>query len=158
MTARDGQLVWNPALYDGLEMIRLPSEQVWQPDIMLENNANQFHGLHSGDINMVITYDGFVFYAPPVKIHSYCKVNYAKLKQGNVVTCKLTFLSWTYGGDVINLLSNNDAITTSDFDTHFNPQWQYVTSNVERDVKYYACCVEPYIKLKYVIKLRYVGN
>ncbi|KAH3844464.1 hypothetical protein DPMN_086722 [Dreissena polymorpha] len=131
MTARDGQLVWNPALYDGLEMIRLPSEQVWQPDIMLENNANQFHGLHSGDINMVITYDGFVFYAPPVKIHSYCKVNYAKLKQGNVVTCKLTFLSWTYGVAV---------------------------RDVERDVKYYACCVEPYVKLKYVIKLRYVDN
>ncbi|WAR19841.1 ACH10-like protein [Mya arenaria] len=156
LTWIDNQLVWDPDDFDGLELIRIPSEKLWQPDIMLENNADQFNGLHSGDINMVITYDGMVFYTPPVKTASFCKVNYKNLKQGDVITCTLTFLSWTYDGDALNLMNLDDVISTGNLDKDFNTHWKFVTSNVKRDIQYDPCCVEPYVKIKYIIKLRYV--
>ena len=33
----DPKLSWHPSNYDGVEMIHVPAEQIWQPDIVLFN-------------------------------------------------------------------------------------------------------------------------
>ena len=34
------QLQWDPADYDGVNVLRIPSEEVWNPEIVLLNNAD----------------------------------------------------------------------------------------------------------------------
>jgi hypothetical protein len=41
----DYRLVWDPADYEDVEMLYVPAENIWLPDIVLYNKSESFMGL-----------------------------------------------------------------------------------------------------------------
>lgn len=153
MQWQDEHLTWNPERFGGRKMVRLPSRIIWKPDIVLENNADRDCGDRCNDINVVVTFDGTVFYIVPVKLRSYCKVDY-KMASYQEVTCALRFMSWTYDGLSLNLESGPNSQIVDEFDDDFNKEWKLMSASSTRNVLVYACCEEPYIDITYNLVLK----
>ncbi|GFR29877.1 acetylcholine receptor subunit beta-like 1 [Trichonephila clavata] len=59
LTWMDYQLVWDPADYGGINVLRLPPDKVWKPDIVLFNNYfNNFLLEESSNCVMVVLLTG----------------------------------------------------------------------------------------------------
>lgn len=65
---------WNPDEYGGLKKIRIPCRQIWLPDVVLYNSADDYTQGYMQSLAM-ISFDGTVFWPPIVKFRSTCKID-----------------------------------------------------------------------------------
>ncbi|XP_075062246.1 acetylcholine receptor subunit beta [Mixophyes fleayi] len=107
MAWNDLRLTWDPKTYDGIEHLRIASEEVWKPDIVLMNNYDgEFDvGLQ---VDVLVTWDGNVTWLPPALYHSSCsiEVQYFPFDWQN---CSMVFRSQTYGAEEVTLVHPRDA-------------------------------------------------
>ncbi|XP_050794211.1 neuronal acetylcholine receptor subunit alpha-10 [Gopherus flavomarginatus] len=146
----DAYLAWDKDDYDGIDTIRIPSSYVWRPDIVLYNNADdQF--TESMETNVVIRYDGQVMWDSPAITKSSCKVDVSYFPFDGQ-QCRLTFGSWTYNGNQIDLLNGLDTGDLTDFVE--NVEWEVLGMPAKRNVIIYGCCSEPYPDITYTLLLK----
>ncbi|XP_043359871.1 neuronal acetylcholine receptor subunit alpha-10 [Dermochelys coriacea] len=146
----DAYLSWDKDDYDGIDTIRIPSSYVWRPDIVLYNNAdNQFTG--SMETNVVVRYDGRVMWDSPAITKSSCKVDVSYFPFDGQ-QCRLTFGSWTYNGNQIDLVNGLDTGDLTDFVE--NVEWEVLGMPAKRNVIIYGCCSEPYPDITYTLILK----
>ncbi|XP_041438693.1 neuronal acetylcholine receptor subunit alpha-10 [Xenopus laevis] len=146
----DAYLRWNKEDYDGLDTIRIPSSYVWRPDIVLYNNADdQFTG--SMETNVVIRYDGQIMWDSPAITKSSCKVDVSFFPFDGQ-QCRLTFGSWTYNGNQIDILNHLDTGDLTDFVE--NVEWEVLGMPAKKNVITYGCCSEPYPDVTYTLMLQ----
>uniref|UniRef100_A0A8C5MCI5 Uncharacterized protein n=1 Tax=Leptobrachium leishanense TaxID=445787 RepID=A0A8C5MCI5_9ANUR len=146
----DAYLRWNRDDYDGLDTIRIPSSYVWRPDIVLYNNADdQFTG--SMETNVVIRYDGQIMWDSPAITKSSCKVDVSFFPFDGQ-QCRLTFGSWTYNGNQIDILNHLDTGDLTDFVE--NVEWEILGMPAKKNVITYGCCSEPYPDVTYTLILK----
>ncbi|XP_063782669.1 neuronal acetylcholine receptor subunit beta-4 [Pseudophryne corroboree] len=109
----DYRLTWNPAEYDGIKKLRIPSKQIWLPDIVLYNNADGTYEV-SLFTNAVVQYNGSIAWLPPAIYKSACKieVKHFPFDQQN---CTLKFRSWTYDYTEIDLVLSSASASMDDF-------------------------------------------
>ena len=65
--------------------------------------------------------------------------------------CQLKFGSWTFDGSELDL--HTRSVNLDHLNADFNPEVTYAGSSVEREVKLYSCCPDPYVALIYTIWL-----
>ncbi|KAJ8010775.1 hypothetical protein DPEC_G00078650 [Dallia pectoralis] len=97
----DHRLSWNTSEFDDIDVLRLPSNMVWLPEIVLENNNDaQFQVAYY--CNVLISPDGYVYWLPPAIFRSSCaiNVNYFPFDWQN---CSLKFTSLTYNAKEITM-------------------------------------------------------
>ncbi|XP_048121579.1 neuronal acetylcholine receptor subunit alpha-10a isoform X2 [Alosa alosa] len=146
----DVHLRWNKDDYDGLDTIRIPSSYVWRPDIVLYNNADQ-HFTGSMDTNVVIRHDGQIMWDSPAITKSSCKVD-VSFFPFDAQQCRLTYGSWTYNGNQLDLLN---AMETADLaDLVDNVEWEVLGMPAKKSVVLYGCCADPYPDVTYTLKLK----
>ncbi|CAK6442362.1 unnamed protein product [Pipistrellus nathusii] len=120
---RDMKLRWNPEDYGGIQAIRVPSDSLWTPDIVLFDNADgQFEGART---KAVVRFDGTVAWAPPANFKSSCTIDvtFFPFDRQN---CSLRFGSWTYDGSQVELLlAAGDADRRDFFD---NGEWEILSA------------------------------
>ncbi|XP_040278610.1 neuronal acetylcholine receptor subunit alpha-10 isoform X2 [Bufo bufo] len=146
----DAYLRWNKEDYDGLDTIRIPSSYVWRPDIVLYNSADdQFTG--SMETNVVIRYDGQIMWDSPAITKSSCKVDVSYFPFDGQ-QCRLTFGSWTYNGNQIDILNKLDTGDLTDFVE--NVEWEMLGMPAKKNVITYGCCSEPYPDVTYTLILK----
>ncbi|KAM9311840.1 neuronal acetylcholine receptor subunit beta-4 [Gastrophryne carolinensis] len=109
----DYRLTWNPAEYDGIRKLRIPSQQIWLPDIVLYNNADGTYEV-SLFSNAIVQSNGSVAWLPPAIYKSACKieVKHFPFDQQN---CTLKFRSWTYDYTEIDLVLATGSANMDDF-------------------------------------------
>uniref|UniRef100_A0A8C4SIS6 Cholinergic receptor, nicotinic, beta 5a n=1 Tax=Erpetoichthys calabaricus TaxID=27687 RepID=A0A8C4SIS6_ERPCA len=109
----DYRLVWDPQEYDGIKKLRIPSQHIWLPDIVLYNNADGTYEV-SFYCNAVVSHNGDVFWLPPAIYKSACKieVKHFPFDQQN---CTMKFRSWTYDHSEIDLILTSDFASRDDF-------------------------------------------
>ncbi|XP_028316339.1 neuronal acetylcholine receptor subunit beta-2-like [Gouania willdenowi] len=109
----DYRLMWDPEEYEGIKKIRLPSQHIWLPDIVLYNNADGTYEV-SFYSNAVVSNNGEVAWLPPAIYKSACKieVRHFPFDQQN---CTLKFRSWTYDHTEIDLILLSDFASRDDF-------------------------------------------
>ncbi|XP_056428932.1 neuronal acetylcholine receptor subunit beta-4 isoform X2 [Hyla sarda] len=109
----DYRLTWNPAEYDGIRKLRIPSKQIWLPDIVLYNNADGTYEV-SLFTNAIVQNNGSIAWLPPAIYKSACKieVKHFPFDQQN---CTLKFRSWTYDYTEIDLVLGTDSASMDDF-------------------------------------------
>ncbi|XP_074012153.1 neuronal acetylcholine receptor subunit alpha-10 [Numenius arquata] len=146
----DAHLTWDKDAYDGIDSIRIPSSYVWRPDIILYNNADDRFG-GSMETNVVLRSDGHIMWDSPAITKSSCKVDVSYFPFDGQ-RCRLTFGSWTYNGNQIDLRNQLDTGDLTDFVE--NVEWEVLGMPATRNVITYGCCSEPYPDVTYTLLLR----
>ncbi|XP_047563133.1 acetylcholine receptor subunit epsilon isoform X2 [Lutra lutra] len=78
---QDYRLNYSKDDFGGVETLRVPSELVWLPEIVLENNIDGQFGV-AYDANVLIYEGGYVSWLPPAIYRSTCAVELADLQCG----------------------------------------------------------------------------
>ncbi|XP_035272940.1 neuronal acetylcholine receptor subunit alpha-3-like isoform X1 [Anguilla anguilla] len=146
----DYKLRWDPKEFGGVEFIRVPSNRIWKPDIVLYNNA-------VGDFQVddktkaLLRYNGDVTWIPPAIFKSSCKIDvtYFPFDYQN---CTMKFGSWTYDKAKIDLVLIGSTINLKDF--WESGEWVIIDApGYKHDIKY-NCCEEIYPDITYSLYIR----
>ncbi|XP_073707171.1 neuronal acetylcholine receptor subunit alpha-3 [Garra rufa] len=146
----DYKLRWDPRDFGGVEFIRVPSNKIWKPDIVLYNNA-------VGDFQVddktkaLLRYNGDVTWIPPAIFKSSCKIDvtYFPFDYQN---CTMKFGSWTYDKAKIDLVLIGSTINLKDF--WESGEWTIIDApGYKHDIKY-NCCEEIYTDITYSLYIR----
>ncbi|XP_062250460.1 neuronal acetylcholine receptor subunit alpha-7-like [Platichthys flesus] len=144
----DIYLSWNPENYPGVQNLRFPSDQIWTPDILLYNSADErfdatFH------TNVLVNASGYCQYIPPGILKSTCYID-VRWFPFDVQKCDLKFGSWTHNGWLLDL-----QMLDVDTSTYIpNGEWDLVGVPAKRNELYYDCCKEPYPDVTFTVTMR----
>ncbi|XP_037311827.2 acetylcholine receptor subunit delta [Pungitius pungitius] len=106
-TWTDYRLSWNVTEFDGIDMLRLPTNMVWLPEIVLENNNDaQFQVAYYS--NVLVGSDGGCIWLPPAIFRSSCSIN-VNFFPFDWQNCTLKFTSLTYNAKEIRMLLKEDG-------------------------------------------------
>ncbi|XP_044788718.1 neuronal acetylcholine receptor subunit alpha-7 isoform X1 [Bubalus bubalis] len=167
-TWTDHYLQWNASEYPGVKTVRFPDGQIWKPDILLYNSADErfdatFH------TNVLVNSSGHCQYLPPGIFKSSCYID-VRWFPFDVQQCKLKFGSWSYGGWSLDL-----QMQEADISGYIpNGEWDLVGSHCfnggsllspypppgnegilgKRSEKFYECCKEPYPDVTFTVTIR----
>ncbi|XP_061755533.1 neuronal acetylcholine receptor subunit alpha-9-II isoform X2 [Nerophis ophidion] len=146
----DAYLTWNKEDYDGLEIIHIPSNLVWRPDLVLYNKADD---ALSGpmDTNVKLRYNGEITWDAPAITKSSCVVDVSYFPFDSQ-QCNLTFGSWTYNGNQVDIFMDMDSGDLSDFVE--NVEWECHGMPATKNVIMYGCCSDPYPDITYTVLLQ----
>uniref|UniRef100_H3AQ75 Cholinergic receptor nicotinic alpha 4 subunit n=2 Tax=Latimeria chalumnae TaxID=7897 RepID=H3AQ75_LATCH len=141
----DYKLRWDPQDYENVTSIRIPSELIWKPDIVLYNNADgDFAVTHLTKAHLF--YDGRINWMPPAIYKSSCSIDvtFFPFDQQN---CTMKFGSWTYDRAKIDLVSMSSQVDQLDY--WESGEWFIVSATGKYNIKKYECCVESYPDITY---------
>uniref|UniRef100_A0AC34QGS3 Nicotinic acetylcholine receptor alpha subunit n=1 Tax=Panagrolaimus sp. JU765 TaxID=591449 RepID=A0AC34QGS3_9BILA len=172
----DHKLKWNPADYGGVDVLYVPSDLIWLPDIVLYNNAD---GNYQVTImtKAKVSHNGTVEWTPPAIYKSMCQIDVEWFPL-DAQTCEMRFGSWTYGGLEVDLQHKDshkqheaqeevvgvngvyqetvwivdEGIDLSDY--YPSVEWDILRVPGKRHEKRYPCCEAPFIDITYEIHLR----
>ncbi|KAI4883874.1 hypothetical protein NFI96_025741 [Prochilodus magdalenae] len=144
----DYYLQWNMTDYPGVTNVRFPDNQIWRPDILLYNSADErfdatFH------TNVLVNSSGYCQYLPPGIFKSTCYID-VRWFPFDVQRCDLKFGSWTYGGWSLDLQMLDADITGY----IANGEWDLVEVPGRRNERFYDCCKEPYPDVTFTVVMR----
>uniref|UniRef100_A0A8D2ZGA1 Neuronal acetylcholine receptor subunit alpha-3-like n=1 Tax=Scophthalmus maximus TaxID=52904 RepID=A0A8D2ZGA1_SCOMX len=146
----DYKLKWAPVDYDGIEFIRVPSNKIWRPDIVLYNNAvGDF--LVEDKTKALLKFDGTITWIPPAIFKSSCPmdITYFPFDYQN---CSMKFGSWTYDKAKIDLVLIGSKVNLKDF--WESGEWEIIDApGYKHDIKY-NCCEEIYPDITYSFYIR----
>ncbi|XP_059394081.1 neuronal acetylcholine receptor subunit alpha-2-like [Carassius carassius] len=146
----DYKLHWNPEEYENVTSIRIPSEIIWRPDIVLYNNADgDFAVTHLTKAQ--VFYNGRIKWKPPAIYKSSCSIDvtFFPFDQQN---CKMKFGSWTYDRAKIDLVSMASDVDQMDY--WESGEWVIVNAVGTYNIKKYECCTEIYPDITYSFIIR----
>ncbi|XP_041653475.1 neuronal acetylcholine receptor subunit alpha-6 [Cheilinus undulatus] len=146
----DYKLKWTPVEFDGIEFIRVPSNKIWRPDIVLYNNAvGDF--LVEDKTKALLKFDGTITWVPPAIFKSSCPmdITYFPFDYQN---CSMKFGSWTYDKAKIDLVLIGSKVNLKDF--WESGEWEIIDApGYKHDIKY-NCCEEIYPDITYSFYIR----
>ncbi|XP_069898396.1 neuronal acetylcholine receptor subunit alpha-4-like isoform X3 [Dipodomys merriami] len=146
----DYKLRWDPGDYENVTSIRIPSELIWRPDIVLYNNADgDFAVTHLTKAHLF--HDGRVQWTPPAIYKSSCSIDvtFFPFDQQN---CTMKFGSWTYDKAKIDLVSMHSRVDQLDF--WESGEWVIVDAVGTYNTRKYECCAEVYPDITYAFIIR----
>ncbi|KAG8305862.1 hypothetical protein J6590_060218 [Homalodisca vitripennis] len=143
----DEKLRWNQSDYGGISKIHVADHEVWQPDIVLYNNALGNNIDHYGHTHCIVYSNGEVLWVPPSQFSVYCDLDLSKWPYDRH-TCRLFFGSWVHGGEQIYLKRKGNS-SDSDSEVKGEPgKWALLSLMEIEHTKYYSCCSEPYYNIE----------
>ncbi|VDN58332.1 unnamed protein product [Dracunculus medinensis] len=172
----DYKLKWNPSDYGGVEVLYVPSDMIWLPDIVLYNNADGNYQV-SIMTKAKLLANGTVEWAPPAIYKSMCQID-VEWFPFDAQTCEMKFGSWTYGGLEVDLKHKDSHLVREEQETvlgldgeyeetvwivdegidlsdyYPSVEWDILRVPGKRHEKRYPCCESPFIDLTYEIHLR----
>ncbi|KAM4034230.1 neuronal acetylcholine receptor subunit alpha-4 [Anomaloglossus baeobatrachus] len=146
----DYKLRWDPLEYENVTSIRIPSELIWRPDIVLYNNADgDFAVTHLTKAHLF--HDGRIKWMPPAIYKSSCSIDvtFFPFDQQN---CTMKFGSWTYDRAKIDLISMHSHVDQLDY--WESGEWVIVDAVGNYNIKKYECCTEIYSDITYSFIIR----
>ncbi|CAG0880824.1 unnamed protein product [Cyprideis torosa] len=157
----DYKLTWNHSFYGGVDMLHVPSDHIWRPDIVLYNNADGNFEVTLAT-KATIHYDGLVEWKPPAIYKSSCEID-VEYFPFDEQTCVMKFGSWTYDGFQVDLRHIDEdklkgspivevGVDLSEF--YMSVEWDILEVPAVRHEKYYTCCDEPYLDITFNITMR----
>uniref|UniRef100_A0A1B6CAN8 Neurotransmitter-gated ion-channel ligand-binding domain-containing protein n=1 Tax=Clastoptera arizonana TaxID=38151 RepID=A0A1B6CAN8_9HEMI len=153
-TWTDDKLKWNPNEYGGQNKLHVAESEVWKPDIVLYNSAIYPSLDHYGSTNCIIYNNGEVLWVPTSQFAFFCNTDLRKWPFDRQ-NCMLSFGSWTYSNEEINLNFSKQTGSTENLDPC---EWKIVSVKKTHILKYYPCCPEPYPRLDLELTLQRGGS
>ncbi|XP_073978200.1 nicotinic acetylcholine receptor beta2 isoform X2 [Rhodnius prolixus] len=155
----DYKLRWDPEEYGGVEMLYVPSEHIWLPDIVLFNNADGNYEV-TLMTKATLKYTGEVIWKPPAIYKSSCEINVLYFPFDEQ-SCTMRFGSWTYNGIQVDLkhMDQNPGSNIVDIgidlsEFYLSVEWDILAVPATRNEEYYPCCVEPFSDITFNLTMR----
>ncbi|XP_049919309.1 neuronal acetylcholine receptor subunit alpha-2-like [Epinephelus moara] len=146
----DYKLQWSPSDFDNVTSIRVPSELIWVPDIVLYNNADgEFAVTHMTKAHLFHT--GRIRWVPPAIYKSSCSID-VTFFPFDQQSCKMKFGSWTYDRAKIDLEPFENTVDLKDY--WESGEWAIVNAVGTYNTKKYDCCHEIYPDITYYFVIR----
>nr|XP_020734638.1 neuronal acetylcholine receptor subunit alpha-9 [Odocoileus virginianus texanus] len=101
--------------------------------------------------NVVLRYDGLITWDAPAITKSSCVVDVTYFPFDNQ-QCNLTFGSWTYNGNQVDIFNALDSGDLSDFIE--DVEWEVHGMPAVKNVISYGCCSEPYPDVTFTLLLK----
>ncbi|XP_007097234.2 neuronal acetylcholine receptor subunit beta-3 isoform X2 [Panthera tigris] len=144
----DHKLRWNPDEYGGIRSIKVPSESLWLPDIVLFENAD---GRFEGSLmtKVIVRSNGTVIWTPPASYKSSCTmdVTFFPFDRQN---CSMKFGSWTYDGTMVDLVLINENVDRKDF--FDNGEWEILNAKGMKGNRRDGTYSYPFITYSFVLR------
>ncbi|KAJ8272148.1 hypothetical protein COCON_G00110070 [Conger conger] len=144
----DYKLRWNPEDYGGITSIRVPSENIWLPDIVLYENAD---GRFEGSLmtKAIVRANGTIMWTPPASYKSACTmdVTFFPFDRQN---CSMKFGSWTYDGHMVDLVLVDDHVDRKDF--FDNGEWEILNATGARGQRRDGLYSYPFVTYSFILK------
>ncbi|XP_021236958.1 neuronal acetylcholine receptor subunit beta-3 isoform X3 [Numida meleagris] len=144
----DHKLSWNPEEYGGITTIRVPSESLWLPDIVLFENAD---GRFEGSLmtKAIVKYNGVVTWTPPASYKSSCTmdVTFFPFDRQN---CSMKFGSWTYDGSMVDLILVDENVDRKDF--FDNGEWEILNAKGMKGNRKDGLYSYPFVTYSFVLR------
>ncbi|CAF4830265.1 unnamed protein product, partial [Rotaria sp. Silwood1] len=173
MMWNDYSLKWKPEDFGNIETLRIPSTQIWTPDILLYNSADEKFD-PTMKVNAVVQHNGDILYVPPVLFKSICSFDIAgfpfvSIKKEKVFQlyrifiligclfldtqyCTLKFGPWTYDDFGINLTAESSK---GQLDAYVkSAEWDLEDFSATNNRTKYDCCPNVYPYVLYTIQIR----
>ncbi|GLV31949.1 nicotinic Acetylcholine Receptor beta2 [Carabus blaptoides fortunei] len=155
----DYKLRWEPEEYGGVEMLYVPSEHIWLPDIVLFNNADGNYEV-TLMTKATLKFNGEVYWKPPAIYKSSCEIN-VEYFPFDEQSCLMKFGSWTYNGVQVDLKhirqqagSNIVKVGIDLSEFYLSVEWDILEVPASRNEEYYPCCTEPYSDITFKLTMR----
>ncbi|KAJ7335304.1 hypothetical protein JRQ81_013245 [Phrynocephalus forsythii] len=134
--------------YGGITAIRVPSESLWLPDIVLFENAD---GRFEGSLmtKAIVRYNGIVVWTPPASYKSSCTmdVTFFPFDRQN---CSMKFGSWTYDGNMVDLILVDENVDRTDF--FDNGEWEILNAKGMKGNRKDGLYSYPFITYSFVLR------
>lgn len=147
---QDHKLVWNASDYDGMTNVHVAEHEIWQPDIVLYNNAGANMD-HYGQTNLILYNTGEVLWVPPAQLSVFCELDLTYWPY-DIQNCSFVLGSWTYHGLALDLDRDNIAPHEVELQIE-NSEWKITNISSWRHDKIYACCAESYPDVTYSVQI-----
>nr|NP_001190978.1 nicotinic acetylcholine receptor subunit precursor [Ciona intestinalis]BAJ65313.1 nicotinic acetylcholine receptor subunit [Ciona intestinalis] len=146
----DNKLRWKPNDYGGVEYLRIPSENIWKPDIVLYNTAV---GKFQVDQNTkaLLKYNGDISWMPPAIFKSSCSIDVTYFPF-DTQNCTMKFGSWTYDKARVNLVMKGKEANRKEY--WESGEWEVLGVFGYRHERKYNCCPEVYPDVTYSFHIR----
>ncbi|XP_023240040.1 acetylcholine receptor subunit alpha-like isoform X2 [Centruroides vittatus] len=155
----DYKLHWTPSDYGGVEMIHVPAEHIWLPDIVLFNNADGNYEV-TLMTKATVHYTGKIVWKPPALYKSTCEID-VEYFPFDEQSCIMKFGSWTYDGYEVDLQhvkqepgTNTVAMGIDLSELYKSVEWDILLVPAKYNEEYYDCCDEPYPDITFNITMR----
>uniref|UniRef100_A0A3Q1CF19 Cholinergic receptor nicotinic alpha 1 subunit n=1 Tax=Amphiprion ocellaris TaxID=80972 RepID=A0A3Q1CF19_AMPOC len=142
----DVNLKWNPDEYGGIRKIRVPSTDIWKPDLVLYNNADgDFAIIH--ETKVLLEHTGMITWNPPAIFKSYCEIIVLHFPF-DLQNCSMKLGTWTYDGLLVVINPDSDRPDLSNFME--SGEWVLKDYRSWKHWVYYTCCPDtPYLDITY---------
>ncbi|KAL3320086.1 hypothetical protein Ciccas_001245 [Cichlidogyrus casuarinus] len=134
----DTFLKWNKQEWQGIGELRIKSDQIWTPDIVLYNFADE-RIKQARDVFAVVKNEGKVEWMPPAILKSTCKIDITMFPF-DVQICFIKLGSWTYSENLLNISQLDEGLKLNDY-TESN-EWTILHYTTQRFAKTYSCCAD----------------
>ena len=147
----DELLIWDPIEYGNITQIRIPSDEIWLPDIVLYNNAEGFISTYMRSIALIES-TGNVFWPCPAKFRSTCQMDIAYFPFDDQA-CLVKLGSWLHDGFSVDLQTRTSHVDLSSYVP--NGEWKLLQRPAlkKRD-RYYPCCAAPFPQISFLLLIR----
>ncbi|XP_071845612.1 acetylcholine receptor subunit alpha-like 1 isoform X2 [Apostichopus japonicus] len=146
----DTKLQWDEDLYPGLNILRVPSNIIWLPDIVLFNNADGKYEVTLMTKALVYP-SGYIYWLPPAIYKSSCTIDVRYFPFDRQV-CIMKFGSWTYDGHLLNLVMMNHEVALEDY--WESGEWDVEETPATRHRKNYKCCDNLFVDITFNVTIR----
>ncbi|XP_071953127.1 neuronal acetylcholine receptor subunit alpha-10-like [Antedon mediterranea] len=146
---RDEYLQWDPEDFGNLKMIKIPSNLVWMPDIVLYDNADTAYLPFLRDKIIVLYHNGTCNWASPIIVKSHCRLNVMNFPFDEQ-SCKMKFGPWQHDGtEIVMLGQGDDSVFNSD------GEWDMIGMNASSNIQSYPDAPGiPYTDVVYTLFFR----
>ena len=122
--------------YDNITNIRVPSEDIWRPDIVLYNTAmGDFHVKQN--TKAVVSYNGQVSWMPPAILKSSCSIDVTYFPF-DAQNCTMKFGAWTHDQSRIDLKMVKQDANQDEF--WESGEWEILDAKGIKHERKYNCC------------------
>ncbi|ELU04363.1 hypothetical protein CAPTEDRAFT_221484 [Capitella teleta] len=147
----DSNLVWTPAEYGGLDVLYVPADHIWLPDVVLSNSADGQYDM-ADKTPAIVTYEGRVRWTPPAIFRSICNMDVEFFPFDEQVDMQHI---WHKTPNDTHTLDEERIDVGIDMQMFIPSQeWDVLAVPAQRNTKTYPCCAEPYPDVTFNITLR----
>ncbi|CAH1788003.1 unnamed protein product [Owenia fusiformis] len=122
---KDEFLTWDPADYDGLDLLIVPSDTIWTPDITLYNSVDEERGFTEiwSNTNVRISHTGDIHWMTVAQTQTTCRL-YIRDYPFDEQLCPMKFGSWVFNVDEVDVIPVTDEAYTDKFID--NEEWELI--------------------------------